>query len=66
MREQEAWRQAHDWDVPTLGRLFTDTPGVPSPDDDGRVPGAVSLEEWAAQDWPLPPLDDPADGGPVG
>jgi hypothetical protein len=45
-------------DAPTLGRLFADTPGVPSPDDDDLAARramrrgllAVPLEVWAGED----------------
>ncbi len=56
-QDRARWRQACGLEEPTLGWLFPDTPKAPSPDD-GRVPRAVPLEEWAAQQWPPEPLEE--------
>ena len=45
-----ALRTARGVDAPTLGWLFGDTPGVPSPDDGAMAAAAalaLALEEWA-------------------
>lgn len=47
-RQLAALRAARGADAPTLGWLFGDTPGVPSPDDGAMAVAPVDVEQWAA------------------
>lgn len=48
-RQLAALRVARGERAPTLGWLFGDTPGVPSPDDGAMAVAPMDLQAWVEQ-----------------
>lgn len=44
------WRQERGEEIPTLGRLFPDTPGVRFIGDSPPTARLIALERWAMED----------------